>query len=81
MSRLLLGFQRRFHTQAAKLEKEGDYMGAAKALEEIVDKAEVEKDDVEKIGDSAYVRSRVKYLTRASEMKWRFKIVDKGESP
>ena len=77
MSRLLGGRHRRTHEKAAKLEGEGDYMGAAKALEKENSAMSIEDEDV---SDPDVVRLRVQDLTRLAEMKWRYKVVDKGES-
>ena len=78
MSRFLGSMHRGWHSRAAKLEQEGDYMGAAMQLEKA--SSSMDGDGDGDVTDAEYVRSRVRDLTRLAEMKWRYKVVDKGES-
>ena len=78
ISRLLLALQRRRHRHAAQLESEGAYVGAAKELETASSASDAHSVD---IGDSEAVRSWVTDLTRLAEMRWRYRVVEKGESP
>ena len=77
ISRLIAGWQRRWHTKARSLENAGDYLGATVQLEKANDSIAAHDD----VSDAELVRSQVVDLTRLAEMKWRYRVVEKGESP
>lgn len=69
--------------QAKETETAGDYASAAKQLEEVKQLEEGGFGDFEEngFGDSEAVRTRVHYLVRLGEMRWRYRVVEKGQSP
>ena len=67
---------KRGHTRAKKMEQEGNYTGAMKELEKT---QKMEIDDID-VKEPEQVRSKVKDLCRLAEMKWRYQVVDVGES-
>ena len=77
ISRLLAGMQLRRHNRARSLEQEGDYTAAAQELASVGAREIAEED----LADDEIVRSRVRDLVRLAEMKWRYRVVAKGESP
>ena len=56
---------------------QGDYSAAADALQLMAHKQLSE----EEMADAALVRSKVADLTRLGEMRWRYRVVEEGESP
>ena len=68
----------RQHTQSSTLERQGDYVHAAEELERATSLSEgtIKTDD--DFDDTELVRRRVQDLTRLAEMRWRYRVVDKG---
>lgn len=64
--------------EAQKLEQSGDYAAATKELEAA---AAAWTDTGVEIASAEAVRSKVADLTRLAEMKWRYRVVNVGESP
>ena len=57
----------------------GDYTAAAAELDSLC--AETSEDHpIDDVTDADAVRARVQDLTRLAEMKWRYRVVEKGES-
>ena len=67
--------KRREH-RASKALEEGDFISAASELE-----AGKETFNDEEVGDATAVRQKVRELTKLGEMKWRYRVVNAGESP
>ena len=57
--------------------EEGDYSAATQALE-MLSHAKLSQAELH---DEELVRARVKDLTRLGEMKWRYRVVEEGQSP
>jgi len=73
---------------AQKYESEGDYAAAARALEEAVTWQRdarrgscAKAESMEDAQSHDKVRERVHSLLRLAEMKWRYRVVEKGQSP
>ena len=65
---------------AKKLEREGDYGAATQQLEHDISVSGGSAASGVEIANAEEVRSRVVDLTRLAEMKWRYRVVDVGES-
>ena len=75
------GLETELHSKAHVLEDEGDYASAAQALRESVLLDQHNSSNEGLAADADAARLRVHDLTRLAEMKWRYRVVDVGESP
>ena len=64
-------------TMRQELEERADYSAASQALEIM---AQVQLSDKD-LADAGVVRSHVRDLIKLGEMKWRYRVVDEGQSP
>ena len=64
-------------TMRQELQERGDYSAASQALEIM---AQVQLSDND-LADAGVVRSHVRDLIKLGEMKWRYRVVDEGQSP
>jgi len=62
---------------AGEFEQAGDYSAASQALEVMLN-AKLSEEDLK---DTELVRAKVHDLAKLGEMKWRYRVVEEGESP
>jgi len=69
---------RKAQSKADQAVKAGDYVAAEQDLIKLVQGGE---DDSQTVACESSVRASVRSLVRLAELKWRYRVVDKGESP